>query len=387
MARLKIAQVATSDKSIYLLLLDQIKALQEMGYEVTAVCAPGQWVERIRQQGVPVDTIGMVRELSPIHDLKSLIALYGYFRKRKFDVVHTHTPKAGLLGPLAAKLSCVPVVIHTIHGLLFHDGMPMWKRMIFYLPEKLTATFSDFLLSQSQEDIAVAIRTKLCSPKKIKYLGNGIDVTRFSPGKEYLDRSLILRELGLKEEDFVIGSVGRLVYEKGFSELFIAAEELTQKYPHVKFVIVGSHEEDQRDSVDSQWIELLKQRGAILFLDWQEDMFKWYSIMDMFVLPSHREGIPRACMEAAAMMRPIITTNIRGCREVVRDGETGFLVPLKNAKALANAMEQLIHDKQRRIEMGEMGRRHIVENFNINLVIERLGNIYLMIEPIVTQRN
>lgn len=380
MAKLKIAQVATSDMSVCFLLVDQIKALEKMGHSVIAICAPGPWVERIRSQGISVETVEMDRELSLLNDLRSFKALYNCFKKHKFDVVHTHTPKAGLLGPFAAQLAGIPSVVHTIHGLLFHNRMPLWKQIIFWLPEKITAICSDYLLSQSEEDVKVAIKTKLCGVKKITYLGNGIDITQFSPGKGCRDRSTMLRELDLRDEDIVIGSVGRLVYEKGFNELFAAAEEIIKKYDYAKFVVIGPEEKEQNDSVDPEQIEFLQQSGAVRFLDWQDDMPTWLSLMDMFVLPSHREGMPRVCMEAGAMMRPVIATDIRGCREVVEHGETGLLVPVKNPIALARAIEQLLDDKSGRKKMGQSGRHRIVKNFNREIVLERLKHIYSAIE-------
>ena len=168
---LRIAQVATSSVSIRLLLLDQIKALEADGHDVVAVCAPGPWVESVRSAGVTVHTVPMEREITPLHDLRSTAALARCFRQHKFDVVHTHTPKAGLIGPIAARLARVPRVVHTIHGLLFHDRMTRLRQTIFWVPEKITATFCDRLLSQSREDVERAVYSRLCSRKKIAYLG------------------------------------------------------------------------------------------------------------------------------------------------------------------------------------------------------------------------
>ena len=151
---LRIAQVATSDVSVRLLLLDQIKALEAAGHQVAAVCAPGPWVESVRGAGVKVETVPMEREIAPLHDIRSTVALTRLFRERKFDVVHTHTPKAGLIGPLAARLAGVPHVVHTVHGLLFHDRMPRWRQTVFWVPEKILSSVVPlisicFILSQS----------------------------------------------------------------------------------------------------------------------------------------------------------------------------------------------------------------------------------------------
>jgi glycosyltransferase involved in cell wall biosynthesis len=212
---LRIAQVATSDVSVRLLLVDQIKALEAEGHHVVAVCAPGPWVKSVRSAGVNVETVPMEREIAPLRDVRSTAALAHCFRRHKFDVVHTQTPKAGLIGPIAARLAGIPHVVHTVFGLLFHDRMSRLRRTIFWVPEKITATFCDRLLSQSREDMGRAVRSRLCSRRKIAYLGNGIDVKRFAPQVNF-DRTAKLREVGLQASDFVVGGVGRLVKEKGF---------------------------------------------------------------------------------------------------------------------------------------------------------------------------
>ena len=372
---LKIAQVATSSMSVRLLLLDQIKALQADGHDVVAVCAPGSWVESVRSAGVNVYTVPMEREITPLSDLRSMAALRRCFRQHKFDVVHTHTPKAGLIGPIAARLAGIPQIVHTVHGLLFHDRMTPLHQSIFWVPEKITATFCDRILSQSREDVERAVRSRLCSRSKISYIGNGIDVSRFAPQATY-DRSQKIREVGLQPSDFVVGSVGRLVEEKGFRELFAAAEILSSRHPQLKFVVVGPRETDQNDALDNDYMDDLQRRGVVRFVNWCDDMRPWYVAMDIFVLPSYREGIPRACMEAAAMTRPIVASDIRGCREVVVHGETGLLVPPRDVPQLVEAIERLYQDRNLAARMGESGRQHIVTNFNIEDVCRRLCEFY-----------
>lgn len=372
---LRIAQVATSGISVRLLLLDQIKALEADGHEVTAVCAPGPWADSARSAGVKVETVSMERELALLQDMRSTAALARLFRQHKFDVVHTHTPKAGLIGPIAARLARVSHVVHTVHGLLFHDRMSRMRQAFFWMPEKITATFCDRLLSQSREDVERAVRSRLCSRKKIAYLGNGIDVEHFSPQVEY-DRMEKLGEVGLQAGDFVVGCVGRRVREKGFLELFAAAETLTARYPQIKFVVIGPQETDQNDAIDPRYMEDLQRRGVVHFVNWCDDMRAWYAAMDIFVLPSYREGIPRACMEAAAMAVPVVASDIRGCREVVLHGETGLLVPPRDVPRLAAAIERLSQDRNSAAQMGERARQHVVKNFNNKDVCSRLCEFY-----------
>jgi len=385
MPSLKIAQVSTTDMAMRFLLLDQIKSLQDQGHDVIAVCRSGPWIETLRKEGIPVEVVEMAREVSLRSDLVAFRSLVRCFKKHRFDVVHTHTPKAGLLGPIAAKVAGVPVVIHTVHGLLFHDRMPLWKRWLFWLPEKVTSTFSDFLLSQSKEDLIIAAQTRLCSSGKIRYLGNGIDLTQFSPCRANGARRLARMELGILDTDLVIGSVGRLVYEKGFAELFAAAGELIERHKDWKFVVVGPVENDRRDGVPASQIDFLRRTGSVIFLNWREDMYRWYATMDLFVLPSHREGVPRACMEAAAMGLPVIATDVRGCREVVKSNETGILVPVRDSKALVNAIEALAQDEARRAELGKNGRDYIFQNFNRELVLERLRNFYAHVQSNISR--
>jgi glycosyltransferase involved in cell wall biosynthesis len=369
--------VSTIGLSVRFLSFEQIEALMKEGHEVVAVCSPDKWVPELRALGVQVETVKMERELHPGQDLRSLRALVHCFREHRFDVVHTHTPKAGLIGPVAARLAGVPVVVHTIYGLLFHDRMPWRRRALFWMPEKITATCAHWLLAQSREDMEVAVRTHLCAPGKIVYEGNGIDVRHFSPARVARDAR---REVGLAPEDVVVGSVGRLVYEKGFGELFAAAEQLRRQGSRVRFLVIGPEEPDQDDAIERSRLEALRRDGTVVFTGWKDDMPRWYATMDMFALPSHREGIPRSCMEAAAMGVPVIASDIRGCREVVRHGETGLLVPVRNAGALAAAIEQLAADPELRRNLGALGREHICRNFDYSLVIERVLNFYREVE-------
>ena len=196
----------------------------------------------------------------------------------------------------------------------------------------------------------------------------------FAPGDS--NRATKLREVGIDESDFVVGSVGRLVKEKGFMELFAAAETLSARCPRIKFVVIGPREADQNDALDAAYMDNLQARGIVRFVNWAHDIRLWYAAMDLFVLPSYREGIPRACMEAAAMMRPVIASNIRGCREVVLNGETGLLVPPGDATALVGAIERLYEDRELAATMSRRARQHIVKNFNNKDVCRRLCEFY-----------
>lgn len=372
--RLKIAQVATSDISVRLFLLEQIEALTQAGHDVIAVCSPSEHMEVIRSRNVKVEIVSMHREPHPA-DITSLVALVRCFRRHSFDVVHTHTPKAGLLGPLAARMAGVPMVVHTSFGLLLHDTQPKWRQLLYWLPEKFTSLASHRLLSQSREDMVVACGWKIAPRHKLEYLGNGIDVELFRPSST-VERQSARRALGVGPGEFLIGSVGRLVYEKGFRELFSAATEIKRKCPAARFIVVGPEEPEQNDAIPSHVLREVAARRQVEFIGWRDDMPSFYAALDLFVLPSHREGIPRACMEAAACGLPVIASNIRGCREVVRDSETGLLFPVRDSDALVRTIAKLIADPPQAQEMGANGRRHILEHFDERQVLRRLCSFY-----------
>jgi glycosyltransferase involved in cell wall biosynthesis len=212
-------------------------------------------------------------------------------------------------------------------------------------------------------------------------------VEKFDPSK--VDARRVRAELGLPPETFVVGCVGRLVLEKGFAELFQAAEQLSRddELTNLRFLIIGPQEPDQSDAVDPVLFESLQARGVVQFLGYRDDVRELYSVMDVLVLPSHREGIPRACMEAAAMQVPILATRIRGNREVVIDGVTGVLVPVRDAEAIAAGVRGMYRTRERLPEMGRLGREHIIANFSQRDVLARLRDFYRRLQAVPSGRN
>lgn len=340
-APIRIAQVATAASSVQALLSGQIRALQQAGAAVTAVCAPGPEVPGLRCAGIPVVPVPMARQPAPLRDCTSLWRLRRVLAAGQFDAVISHTPKAGLIGPVAARLAGVPAVIHTVHGLLFHDRTPPGRARLLRAAERWTARWAGWLWFQSREDLATAERLGLAPAGRLRYVGNGIDLSRFDPQRAPPPAAARLA-LGLPPGGPVVGTVARLVYEKGLGEFLAAAELLLARFPELRFLVVGPAEPGRRDAVPESRIRALAATGRFVFPGQQADMPAVYRCMDVFVLPSHREGIPRAVMEAAAMELPVVASDIRGCREVVRHGETGLLAPVRDAAAVAHAVAQIL---------------------------------------------
>lgn len=369
----KVAHVSTVDLSLRYLLLNQMRAIQAAGYDVTGISAPGPNVAVVEEAGIPHIQVQMTRRFTPLKDLVSLLRLVRVLRRERFTIVHTHTPKPGLIGQLAARIAGVPIVINTLHGFYFSEHTPAHWRRFYITMEKIAARCSDMILSQNPEDIRTAIRERICPPERIKLLGNGIDVERFDPRCiDMEDLARTRREIGLPEEGLVVGFVGRLVTEKGVRELLQAARVVLRRFPQTRFLFVGHVDHEKPDAVTPEVAEEYGVGAACVFAGVRQDMAMMYALMDVFVLPSHREGFPRSPMEASAMGVPCIVTDIRGCRETVIPEQNGLLVPVRDVEALAKALLDLLSDRDRRMQMGMRGRSLALERFDEREVFSRV---------------
>lgn len=371
--RPKVLHVSTSDMSLGVLLLNQLRHIRDAGYEVMGVSSAGPYLARVEEAGIRTAVVPMVRAITPGADAVALARLVRVFRRERPAIVHTHTPKAALLGQYAALLARVPVRVHTIHGLYFPGHMTPRTRPFYVAAERLTMRFTHLALSQNPEDIPVSIEEKICRPDRVQYLGNGIDLDRFRP--ERADRCAVERlrtELGMEPGDPVVGIVARVNREKGYLEFFQAARKIAERVPRARFVVVGPVESEKFDALDP--VQLAREAGVAErthYLGVRSDMLELYTLFDVLVLPSHREGFPRSPMEAHAMGRPAVATDIRGCRQVVADGETGFLVPLRDPEALADRVARVLEDPALARRMGEAALARAREHFDERKVIER----------------
>jgi glycosyltransferase involved in cell wall biosynthesis len=301
-------------------------------------------------------------------------------RRERFTIVHTHNPKPGLLGQLAARVAGAPIVVNTLHGFYFHDHMhPAWRHLYIAF-EGIAARCSDVILSQNREDIETAIREGICPPDKIKHLGNGIDLTQFDPdrfsGAEVARRK---KELNLPPSAPVVGFVGRLAAKrKGLLDFLAAGQRVAEHHSDVCFLIVGDSDLGKPDAVDPSAAYDYGIAKQSIFLGHRpnEELPLLYRLMDILVLPSLFEGVPRAVMEASAMKVPAVVTNVRGNREAVEAGRNGLLVPLGDVPVLAKAICELLSDQAKAQQMGEEGRRIALERFDERLVFEKVKAEY-----------
>jgi glycosyltransferase involved in cell wall biosynthesis len=377
MLRLKVAHITTIDLSLRYLLLNQLSSLQQSGYEVTGVSATGPDVAVLEASGIRHIAIPMTRSFTPWADLISLWHLYRLMRRERFTIVHTHTPKPGLLGQVAARLAGVPIVVNTLHGFFFHEHLRPAARRFYIALEKIAARCSDVILSQNSEDIETAVREGICSPSSIKYLGNGIDIQRFDRSQINLrDLDQKRRELGLASDTPVIGFVGRLVAEKGILELFQAMQIVVRHIPAVRLLLVGPFDTEKPDAVNPMIARDYGLSDICVFTGIRQDMADLYALMNVLVLPSHREGFPRAPMEASAMGVPAVVTDIRGCREAVEHDRNGLIVHLHDSQALAEAIIELLADPKRTSRMGNAGRQMALERFDERILFDKVQAEY-----------
>jgi glycosyltransferase involved in cell wall biosynthesis len=372
----RLVHVTTTDITLVLLLGPQLRAFARVGMEVIGVSAPGPFVDQLEAWGIEhVPLRHATRSVAPGHDLMAFPELERLFRRLRPDIVHTHNPKPGLYGRVAARAAGVPGVVNTIHGLYAAPEDPFGRRALVYALERAASACSQFELVQNPEDLEVLRRLRVPA-RKLVLLGNGVDLIRFQPHRSTADVERARAALGVDASAVVVGTVGRLVWQKGFRELFAAAKRVGIIRPEVVFVVVGPKDEAKGDALDSRDIASAEALGNIVFTGHRDDVEDLYPGFDIYALPSYREGFPRSAMEAAACGLPVIATDIRGCRQVVDDGENGLLVPLHDADALALAIAELAADPSRRARMGLRSRQKAEADFDDQDVIRKTLNVY-----------
>jgi glycosyltransferase involved in cell wall biosynthesis len=371
---LRVAHLTTVDMSLELLLGPQLDAVVAAGGEVVGISAPGPYVPAIERRGVRhVALSSSTRGMDVRADLRAARELWGVLRRERPSVLHTHNPKPGLYGRVVGQLAGVPIVVNTVHGLYATEDDPLPRRAVVYALEALASRFSDAELVQNAEDVATMRRWHLAARRKTRLLGNGVDLARFRPDSlDSVERRAVRGSWGADDETVVVGTVGRLVAEKGYPELFEAVRGLA---PRVLLVGVGGADPDKPDALDPVLVQRAEQDGVRL-LGHRPDVARLLGAFDVFVLASHREGVPRAAMEAAASGLPVVVTDIRGCRQVVDDGVTGLLVPPRDPAALHRAITALAEAPDQRAAMGRAATEKAARDFDERDVVRRVLDCY-----------
>lgn len=369
----KIVYIVTVPVSASMLLRGQLRYMREHGLEVVLITSPGEELEAVAAaEDVKMLEVPMRREISPLHDLVSLFRLFRALRKLKPDLVNAGTPKAGLLGMLAAKMALVPIRMYTLWGLRL-ETLGGLKGFAMSLTERLASACAARVVSVSESLRRAYVERGLASASKVVVLGrgsiNGVEAERFLPSEDNPRRSEVLREqLKIPKEAPIVGFVGRFTRDKGVMELLDASEEVIEAFPETRFLLLGWPEEG--DPIPTAYVSKLKNHPRIIRPGFVPDTVPYYHLMSVLAFPSHREGFPNVPLEAGAAGVPVIGFEVTGTTDVVADGATGLLVKRGDSDALAKALIRLLGDEALRKKMGAAARERVVEDFSNRKVWE-----------------
>ena len=335
-------------------------------------------IKRLESEDIDfIQCPALVRKINIIKDFKAFFDIWKLIKKNKPLIVHTHSSKAGLLGRLAAKFAGIPIIVHTPHGHVFFGYFGPLKTKIFIILEKLASRITDKIVALTNREKEDHLRLRIANDDKFIIIHSGIDLKKFKE-LSFNEKQNLKRDLGIPENILIIGTAGRLEPVKGPEFLIEAAKYIISKYPNTHFLFSGDGHLKQ--NLEERASELGIEKN-IIFLNWRDDVAKIISIYDVFVLPSLNEGMGRVLVEAMALGKPIVASNIGGIPDLVSHGKNGFLVPPKDPRELANCIQILIEDEEKRAKMGKAGKE-IVENFTKEKMVEKIAELYkeLMIQ-------
>lgn len=373
---IKIIRSATVPGSLNTFCRGLLRELQEEdGYEIVAVSSPGAQLDEVSQrEGVRVVAVPMERHISPIKDLKSLWRLIKVFRKERPTMVHSMTPKAGLLSMMAAWFTRVPVRVHTFTGLVFPTAKGLTQKILI-LTDRITCACATNIIPEG-EGVKNDLINYRITKKPLKVLGygnvRGIDLDYYNPElPEIKEEAAKIRKKGVCTFVFV----GRLVRDKGINELVEAFARLNEEYPNTRLLLVGP-EERELDPLKPETLAKIESCDCIDAVGSQKDVRPWLAASDVLVFPSYREGFPNVVIEAGAMCLPSIVTDINGSREIIIDGRNGLIIPSHNADAIYQTMKRLLEDPDMRMSMAIEARPLISSRYEQSYVRRCLKEYY-----------
>ena len=379
----KLIRITTVPISLDKLLSGQLAFMNQF-YEVFGVSSEKEYLEKVGQkENIEVFHVEMTRKITPIKDLISVSKLYRFFKKQKPFIVHTHTPKAGTVGMLAAKLAGVPNRLHTIAGLPLLEATGN-KRTLLNFVEKVTYSCATKIYPNSFGLNEIILQEKFCTPDKLKVIGNGstngIDTSFFTAEKYSQNDCDVLKEkLEILTDDFVFIFVGRLVSDKGINELIDAFKKINGLNTNIKLLLVGPLE-TELDPLQTKTIQEIENNKSIISVGYQNDVRPYFAISNVLVFPSYREGFPNVVMQAGAMGLPSIVSNINGCNEIIIDNQNGMIIPVKNTNAIFEAMKIYLENKELFQLHKKNARIRITENYEQKVVWNAILNEYKSLE-------
>lgn len=360
---------------------EQLLYFKEKGYKEYIVCSPSIELEELsKKYGFTFEGIPILRKISLFSDLKALFRICCFIHAKKINIVTGHTPKGALLAMLAAYIMRIPIRIYLRHGLVYETSTGL-KRQLLITMDRLSAKLATKIVCVSPSVCRRSIEDGLNKAEKqtllLKGTCNGIDIQRFNRANIKQETVSVLKSrLGIVDGCFVIGFAGRLVRDKGIIELVNAFTILRKKYSCIRLLLVGMLE--VRDALPTDIVDSINNNPDIITTGYVENAIieNYYALMDVFVLPSYREGFPISILEASAMGLPILTTKATGCVDSIIENKTGIFIP-HDAQAISSAIELLYNDKKMRMNYGKNGRAFVEENFRQELIWKEIERLYL----------
>lgn len=377
----KLIRVTTIPLALHTLLKGQMRYMNEHGFEVIMVSADGKEKEAvIKNEGCRHQVISMTRKITPFADLRSLWQLYRFFKKEKPDIVHSHTPKAGLLSMLAARLAGVKIRIHTIAGLRFMTSKGFTRKLLVRM-EKLTASSATHVWPNSYSLLKYVEDNSLVKKRKLKVIGsgssNGIDLRRFSVSSLQPQKlEEVKQQLQYDEKLTYLLSVGRIVKDKGIDELLNAFQQVHKQKENTRLVLLGSFEEDL-DPVSEEAKQILKQHPAIIHINWSNEVEYYMHLATVLLHPSYREGFPNVLLQAGAMGCPICCSRIEGNVDIVAHEETGLLFNKMDAEDLRQKLDWALQQPDKMQQFARQLQKKVQQHYDRNFVQQSLKEEYL----------
>ena len=330
-------------------------------------------VDKMRKKGLNIVVEqNLKRDIHPISDIKALWSIVRYLKNSNYDIVHTHTAKAGFIGRLAAKLVGVPIIIHTLHGLSFHEFMSKWQRLLYIHMEKFVGNFTDIFISVGENIKRIAINEGLGDKSKFITIYSGMDLKCFK--KKNINEKELRTELGLNKDKILIGTVARLEKRKGTHYFIEVLKKIILTNSDILGVIVG--EGSERSNLENQ-VEELGLYKYVKFTGFREDIAEVMSLFDIICLTSLWEGIPRVLIQGAALGKPLVAFDIDGNSEIIRDELNGFLITPINLNEFSRKVINLVNDQELRNKMSEQSKNIVDDRWDKNKMVTEIEKLYL----------
>ncbi|WP_246008697.1 glycosyltransferase family 4 protein [Chryseobacterium lactis] len=361
---LKIIRVSTVPLSLNVLLKGQLAFLNKY-FDIIAVSGKGKHLDIVKErEKIKVVPVEMERKISLFKDFISLVNLYKTFKKEKPEIIHSITPKAGLLSMLAGKMAGVPIRMHTFTGLIFPTHTGAMQKLLIYM-DRLLCMAATHVYPEGK-GVESDLKTYKITNKPLKIIANGnvngIDLQHYHIGSFTADSNDNLRkELNIDSKDFIFIFIGRLVKDKGINELVKVFSEY--KRENVKLLLVGPFEDDLDPLKKETYVEI-ENNSNIICVGFQKDVRPYFAISNALVFPSYREGFPNVVMQAGAMGLPAIVTDINGCNEIIKNEENGLIIQVKNEEEIKRAMERMVNDQELYLKMKGKARQMIEDRYD-----------------------